>query len=75
MEMILMAGSGSCPNIAMDFNRKHGKNITHDTLAKLIEKFKKTGSVTDQPRYDEGITDVVLAVPEKENEGWLQKAV
>jgi hypothetical protein len=62
-----MAGSGSCRKVAMDFHKKHGKNITHDTVAKLIEKFKNTGSVTRQPRSGcphtsavEGTTDVVL---------------
>jgi hypothetical protein len=46
---------------------KHDKNITHDIVAKYIEKFKKTGSVTEQPRNghprtstDEGGTDVVV---------------
>jgi hypothetical protein len=47
----------------MDFNSKRGKNITHDTVAKLTEKFKKTGSVTDRQRSDRPLTstDVVLA--------------
>jgi hypothetical protein len=35
---------------AMELNRKHSKHITHDTVSKLIEKFKNTGSVADQPR-------------------------
>jgi hypothetical protein len=36
--------------VAMEFERKHGKHISQDTVANLIEKFKKTGSVADQPR-------------------------
>ena len=50
IEIILMAGSGSSRMVALNFNRKHGTNITHDTAAKLISKFKKTGNVADQPR-------------------------
>jgi hypothetical protein len=53
--------------VAVYFNSEHGKNIMHDTVAKLIEKFKKTGSVTDKLRNghpltsaDEGTTNVVL---------------
>jgi len=68
IEIILMAGSGSCRKVAIDFNRKHGKHITHDTVAKVIETFRKTCSVADQPRSgrprtstDVGTTDVVLA--------------
>ena len=49
IEIILMAGSGSSRMVALNFNRKHGTNITHDTVAKLISKFKKTGNVADQP--------------------------
>ena len=45
IEIILMAGSGSSLMVALNFNRKHGTNITHDTVAKLISKFKKTGNV------------------------------
>jgi hypothetical protein len=61
-----MGRAGSYCKVAMDFNRKHGKNITHDTVAKFTE-VKKTASVTDQPRSscprtatDEGTTDTVL---------------
>jgi hypothetical protein len=62
IEVILMAGSGSCHKNALDFKRKHGKNITHNTVAKLTEKFKKIGSVTEQPRsgHPRTSTDVVL---------------
>ncbi|MCI4385250.1 hypothetical protein PGIGA_G00048240 [Pangasianodon gigas] len=52
----------------MDFNRKHGKHIAYDSVAKIINKFKKNGSVVDHQRSgrprtstDEGTTDVVLA--------------
>lgn len=34
----------SLHNVVIDFNRKHGKHITQDTVAKIIYKFKKTGS-------------------------------
>jgi hypothetical protein len=40
----------------MDFNRKHGKNIIHDTVAKSTEKFMKTASVTGQPRTGSPLT-------------------
>jgi hypothetical protein len=42
-----MAGSGSCLKVAVDFNKKHDVNNTHDTVAKVIAKFKKAGIVTD----------------------------
>ena len=68
IEVILMAGSGSSRKVAMEFNRKHGKNIIHDTVAKLIRKFQKTGSVADQQKNgrrrtatDEGTTDRIPA--------------
>jgi hypothetical protein len=80
-----MADSGSCHKVAMDFNRKHGKNITHDTVAKLSEKFEKTEVLQInrgfRPRTstDEGTTDVcwvdLHGVPKNLQEGWLQKAV
>ena len=67
IEIILMAGSGSSRMVALNFNRKHGTNITHDTVAKLISKFKKTGNVADQPRSglrrtatDENTTATIL---------------
>ena len=43
IEIILMAGSGSSRMVALNFNKKHGRNITHDNVAKLISKLKKTG--------------------------------
>lgn len=68
IEIILRAGSGSIRKVAIEFNRKHGTNITHDTVAKLIRKFQKTGSVMDQPRCgrrrtasDEGTTATILS--------------
>ena len=36
--------------VAAEFIGKHGTSITHNTVAKLICKFKKTGNVADQPR-------------------------
>ncbi|MCJ8735946.1 hypothetical protein PDJAM_G00253390 [Pangasius djambal] len=69
IEIILMPGSGSCRKVVMDFNRKHGQHITHDTVAKLINKSKKTGSAADQRRSreprtstDDGTSDMVLTV-------------
>ena len=50
IEIILMAGSGSNRMVAAEFNGKHGTSITHNTVAKLICKFKKTGNVADQPQ-------------------------
>lgn len=43
IELILMAASGSCRKVAMDFMRKHDMHITQSTVADLINKFKKTG--------------------------------
>ena len=42
IDIILMAGSGSSRMVALNFNRKHGTNITHNTVTKLTSKFKKT---------------------------------
>ena len=50
IEIILMAGSGSNRMVAAEFNGKHGTSIAHNTVAKLICKFKKTGNVADQPQ-------------------------
>jgi len=52
IEIILLAGRGSCRQVAKEFNATHADQIqvTHDTVAKLIDKFKKTGSVEDKPR-------------------------
>ena len=41
IEIILRAGSGSSHMVANEFNRKHGMNITHDTVEKLIGNVKK----------------------------------
>ena len=86
IEIILMAGSGSSRMVALNLNRKHGTNITHDTVAKLISKFKKTGNVADQPKSgprrtatDENTTATNLQrlyrVPEKARDSCLQKVV
>ena len=50
IEIILMAGSGSSRMVARNSNRKYGTSITHNAVAKLICKFKKTGNNTDQQR-------------------------
>ena len=49
IEIILMTGSASSRMVAGAFNRKLETSITHDTVAKLIVKFKKK-SVLDQAR-------------------------
>jgi transposase len=49
--------------VAMEFNRKHGKHITHGTVAKLIEKFEKTGSFSDKPRSGRPRTSATKAQP------------
>ena len=36
--------------VAQNFSGKHGASINHNTGAKLIYKFKKTGNVADQSR-------------------------
>lgn len=38
IEIILMAELGSSCMVALNFNRKHGMNITRDTVAKRIRK-------------------------------------
>lgn len=37
-------------------NRTHGKHLTHDTVAKLLNKFKKTESTADRPRSRRPLT-------------------
>ena len=63
-----MARSGSSRMVARNFNKKHETSITHDTVAKLICKFQKTGNVADQLRSgprrratDEDTTATILA--------------
>jgi hypothetical protein len=63
IEIILMAGSGRCHKFATEFNRKPGKHITHDTVAKLIEKFKKTENVAKQLRSGRPRTSAMKAQP------------
>ena len=86
IEIILMAGSGSSRMVALNFNRKHGTNITHDTVAKLISKLKKTGNVADQPRSGPRVRPPMKTqqlrylqrlyrVPEKARDGCLQKVM
>ena len=40
IEIIPRAGSGRSRMVADAFNRRHGTNITHETVAKLIGKHK-----------------------------------
>ena len=68
IDIILLVGSGTTSQVARTFNETHRTLITHDTVAKLIQKFRRTGSVDDEPRSgrpkaatDEGTTTMVLA--------------
>jgi hypothetical protein len=60
-----------------------GKHITHDTVAKIIEKLKETGSVADQPRSGHARASTINVqtmwcwqrlegVPKQLHTGWLQ---
>ena len=69
IDIILSVGSGTTCHVACKFNETHRMQITHDTMAKLIQKFKRTGSVDDKARSgrektatDEGTSTMVLAV-------------
>ena len=46
IEIILMAGSGSCRKVAIDFNRKHGKHITHDKIQNMDLKERIRSGIT-----------------------------
>lgn len=61
VELILMAASGSCRKVAMDFKRKHGKHITQSTVAELINNFKMTGSGDPRTATEKGTTAMMLA--------------
>ena len=41
IKIIMMIISGSSSNIAAELNRKHGTNITHNTVAKAIVNFEE----------------------------------
>lgn len=45
-----MVESGSIYKVAKEFNRNDGKNITHNTVGKLIKRFLKSGSDSEQQR-------------------------
>ena len=49
IEIILGTGSGSSRMAASAINRKHGTNITHDTVAKLIGNVKKSELLQIKP--------------------------
>ena len=53
IEIILMAGSGSCRKVAIDFNRKHGKHVKHDTHDKIqnMDHLKERNRVHIKLRY------------------------
>ncbi|GBM81474.1 hypothetical protein AVEN_183492-1 [Araneus ventricosus] len=70
--IILLAGSGITRDVARTFNAMHREQVTHDTVAKLDMKFKRTCSVTDASKQvwkvkqaiDEGTsTQVLVAIP------------
>ncbi|GBN05034.1 hypothetical protein AVEN_153757-1 [Araneus ventricosus] len=48
--IILLAGSGTTRLVVCTFNATHRMQITHGTAAKLITKFKTTGSIADESR-------------------------
>ncbi|GBO18874.1 hypothetical protein AVEN_51580-1 [Araneus ventricosus] len=45
--IILLAGNGTTLHVVRTFNATHRMQITDDTVAKFIKKFKRSGSVTD----------------------------
>ncbi|GBM70000.1 hypothetical protein AVEN_155706-1 [Araneus ventricosus] len=63
INIILLAGNGTNRLVARTFNATHVTQITHDTVAKLIRKFKRTGSVADasRSRSQKTAKDKVLA--------------
>lgn len=67
IEIILRAGSGWSSKDVVEFNRKHGANIPHDSSTKFITKFLKYRSVINQPSgrrrtaSDEEITATILS--------------
>ena len=68
IDIILLVRSGTTRHVARTFNETHRTLITHDTVAKLIQKFRRTGSVDDETRSgrpktatDEGTSMMVLA--------------
>ena len=76
IDIILFVGSGTTQHVACTLNETHRTQITRDTVTKLIQKFKSTGSVDDEARSgrpktatDEGTAKMVLAAlvksPEK----------
>ncbi|GBM95389.1 hypothetical protein AVEN_222273-1 [Araneus ventricosus] len=66
--IILLAGSGITRDVACIFNAMHRDQVSHNTVAKLDMKFKRTGSVTDASKQvwkvkeaiDEGTSTQVL---------------
>ncbi|GBL83550.1 hypothetical protein AVEN_196388-1 [Araneus ventricosus] len=48
--IILLDGSGTIGHVARTFNAAHRTQITHDTMAKLIMKFERTGTFADASR-------------------------
>ncbi|XP_046988309.1 uncharacterized protein C6orf132 homolog [Schistocerca americana] len=70
IEIILISGERSTRVVAEDFNSRHPTRqpITHSAVAKLLAKFRATGSVADKPKAgrpksatDEATTVSVLA--------------
>ncbi|XP_049937387.1 uncharacterized protein LOC126412052 [Schistocerca serialis cubense] len=70
IEIILISGERSTRAVAEDFNSRHPTRqpITHSAVAKLLAKFRATGSVADKPKAgrpksatDEATTVSVLA--------------
>lgn len=51
IDIILFTGSSTTPNVTRTFNGTHRKQVTDDTVAKLIMKFKGTYFIADASRY------------------------
>lgn len=70
IDIMLLAGSGTTRHLTRNFNATQRIQITHDIVAKLIQKLKRTGSVDDSSRsgkakpetYEEASTQMLAAM-------------
>lgn len=53
-------GNDSRGKAVMNFNGKIGERMTHRTVARFINRFKKTGHAKDHPSRDGNTSDVEL---------------
>ncbi|GBM13346.1 hypothetical protein AVEN_159767-1 [Araneus ventricosus] len=51
IDINLLAGSGTTRRVARTLMQRKEKQITYDTVAKLIMKFEMTGSVSDASKF------------------------